>query len=163
MASAFSDEVFAGSARQDSGPGGRKRGRPSSSSQVQEDGPSRLAIIVSEVGGRWAREMDAGGGCAAGKAFHGSVPGAQSVLEAQVASGDDFVVVGLAVVQSWRCVTDRASHTHSWQLMELAKGHHGVAAVLPDFVQMGSRDPLPEGVPTADWSRGVLVGPFKED
>ena len=103
------------------GPGGRKRGRPTLVSQLGQDGPPRLAVIVSVPGGRWAREM---GQCPSrARRLHEAIePLARTSGQELPPVGDGPVIMGLGVVK-WHMAA-QASHEHSLCLMDLAKSAH---------------------------------------
>ena len=59
-------------------------------------------------------------GCGPGKMAI-AFPERSAALHEQAAKGQELMIVGVAVIRSWRCVTDRASHPHSWKLIRLVQ------------------------------------------
>ena len=130
-------------------PGGRKRGRPTCVSQLGQDGPPRLAVIVSLPGGRWAREMSQ---CPSrARRLHEAIePLARTSGQELLPVGDGPVIMGLGVVK-WHMAA-QASHEHSLCLMDLAKSahrqKHGMRFVEHEFLGsalLWARTPPPDG------------------
>ena len=132
------------------------RGRPSSASLLQRDGPVRLVVVVSQPGGRWSQELQR------------STRGRQVLMRMEQATveaipdlfanekpgpGSGEFVVGLAAVASWRLVLDsRPSSDQSNDLIRVAASLVGRKRKEVRFIEhpfldaacvVGGVDPLP--------------------
>ena len=92
------------------------RGRPGYAQMAARGGQMRLAVVVGEVGGRWAAEV---AHARAGRRLQKMLAG-RGVEAHESLRGD--MALGLAVVAGWRGVSDVAGSEDAWALMDAYVG-----------------------------------------
>lgn len=106
----------------------RKRGRPhlSHADKVSKDGPALMVFLIGQSGGRWASEIyGSAQPCRKLGQLLQATSTSQAIVgeEAHAAAGED-VIVGMAILTSWRFVQDQASHAHTYAMIKASLAGH---------------------------------------
>ena len=99
----------------------RARGRPPIQDLLLRDGPASLVVLVAVGGGRWSAELR--GLSDASRQLHHLVQTCLAGQPQPASLGVSGLIVGLAVLQGWHFVYERASHEHTYALMVAEQAH----------------------------------------